>query len=51
MITTGVLLLILGIVTGIAPFWTIGILLVGAGAYVAFLGAKGQGVGGHRHYF
>jgi hypothetical protein len=51
MITTGVLFLIVGIVAGISPLWTIGILLLGAGLYVAFLGAKGQGIGGHRHYF
>jgi hypothetical protein len=50
-ITTGVLFLIVGILAGITPLWTIGILLPGAGLYVAFLGAKGQGVGGHRHYF
>jgi hypothetical protein len=51
MITTGVLFLIVGIVAGIAPLWTIGVLLLGTGLYLAYLGGKGHGVGGRRHYF
>jgi fatty acid desaturase len=50
-ITLGFILLVLGIVTGIAPLWTIGILLLGAGIYLAFLGTRGHEIGGRRHYF
>jgi hypothetical protein len=50
-ITSGIVLLIVGAGTGIAPLWTIGVLLLGAGLYLAYLGSKGQGVGGRRHYF
>lgn len=51
MITIGVILLVIGIVVGIAPLWTIGILLFGAGIYLAVLGSRGHEIGGRRHYF
>jgi hypothetical protein len=50
-ITIGVLLLAVGIAVGIAPLWTIGLLLLGAGGYLVFLDAKGRPIGGRRHYF
>ena len=51
MIILGIILLILGIVTGIAVLWPIGILLVVVGAVLWVLGAAGREVGGRRHYY
>ena len=51
MIIFGVLLLIIGFVTGIAILWTIGIIVVVIGAILALLGMAGHAVGGRRHYF
>ena len=51
MIILGVLLLIIGFVTGIAILWTIGIVVVIIGAVLWILGSLGHAVGGRRHYF
>jgi len=51
MIVLGIILLILGIVTGIAVLWPIGMLLVVVGAVLWLLGAAGREVGGRRHYY
>ena len=51
MIILGVILLIIGFVTGVAIIWTIGIIVVIAGAILALLGMAGHAVGGRRHYF
>ena len=51
MIILGVILLIIGFVTGIAIIWTIGIIVVVIGAILALLGMMGHAVAGHRHYF
>ena len=51
MIILGIILLILGIVTGIAVLWPIGMLLVVVGAILWLLGAAGREVGGRRHYY
>jgi hypothetical protein len=50
-IILGVILLIIGFVTGIAILWTIGIIVVIIGVILALLGAVGHAVGGRRHYF
>jgi hypothetical protein len=50
-IILGVILLIIGFVTGIAILWTIGIIVVIVGVILALLGATGHAVGGRRHYF
>jgi hypothetical protein len=50
-IILGVILLIIGFVTGIAIIWTIGIIVVVIGAILALLGMMGHAVAGHRHYF
>jgi hypothetical protein len=50
-IILGVILLIIGFVTGIAIIWTIGIIVVVIGAVLALLGMMGHAVAGHRHYF
>ena len=51
MIIIGILLLIIGFVTGIAILWTIGIVVVIIGLILALLGMAGHAVGGRRHYF
>ncbi|MET9149413.1 MULTISPECIES: DUF6131 family protein [unclassified Streptomyces] len=51
MILVGVILLIVGFVTGISILWTIGIVLAVIGAVLWILGAMGHAVAGHRHYW
>ncbi len=51
MIFLGVILLIIGFVTGIAIVWTIGMLLFVVGLVLWLLGAMGHAVGGRRHYY
>lgn len=51
MIVLGVILLIIGFVTGISILWTIGIVLVVIGLVLWVAGALGHAVGGRRHYF
>ncbi len=51
MITLGIVLLILGLLTGIAILWSIGVLLVVIGAILWILGAVGHQVGRRRHYY
>jgi hypothetical protein len=50
-IVLGVILLIVGFVTGIAILWTIGIILLVIGLILALLGTVGHAVGGRRHYW
>jgi Family of unknown function (DUF6131) len=50
-IILGVILLIIGFVTGIAILWSIGIIVLVVGLILALLGATGRMVGGRRHYF
>lgn len=51
MIIIGVILLIIGFITGIAVVWTIGIIALVIGLILALLGAIGHAVGGRRHYW
>jgi len=51
MIIAGVILLIIGFLTGIAIVWTIGIVVVVIGLILALLGMFGHAVGGRRHYW
>ncbi|MGH3255160.1 MAG: DUF6131 family protein [Streptosporangiaceae bacterium] len=51
MIVLGIILLIIGFVAKIAIIWTIGIVVVVAGAVLALLGMAGHAIGGRRHYF
>ncbi|MGW7446341.1 DUF6131 family protein [Kitasatospora sp. NPDC054795] len=51
MIVLGVILLIIGFVTGISILWTIGIVLVVIGLVLWVAGALGHAVGGRRHYY
>ncbi|MEK2492110.1 DUF6131 family protein [Kitasatospora purpeofusca] len=51
MIVLGVILLIIGFVTGISILWTVGIVLLLVGAVLWIAGALGHEVGGRRHYY
>jgi hypothetical protein len=47
----GLILLLIGFVTGIAILWTIGVIVLVVGLVLWILGATGRAVGGRRHYF
>lgn len=51
MITLGIVFLIIGLLTGIAILWSVGVLLVVIGAVLWILGAIGHEIGGRRHYY
>jgi hypothetical protein len=47
----GLILLLIGFVTGIAIVWTIGVILLIVGLALWILGAAGHAIGGRRHYY
>ncbi|MEL5960316.1 DUF6131 family protein [Streptomyces sp. NPDC047917] len=51
MIILGVILLVVGFVTGISILWTIGIILAVVGLILWILGGMGHAVAGRRHYW
>lgn len=51
MIVLGLVLLILGFVLAVPILWTLGIILVIAGAILAILGMGGREVAGRRHWY
>ena len=51
MIIIGIILLIIGFVTGIAILWTLGIIALVIGLILMLLGAVGHAVGPRRHYW
>ena len=51
MIIFGLVLLLIGFVTGIAVLWTIGMILLIVGVVLWVLGSMGHAVGGRRHYY
>lgn len=51
MLVLGIILLVIGFVTGISILWTIGIVLLVVGAVLWILGAAGHAVGGRKHYW
>jgi hypothetical protein len=51
MIVLGVVLLVIGFLTGISILWTLGILLILIGLVLAVVGSTGRAVGGRRHYY
>ncbi|MEU1011180.1 DUF6131 family protein [Streptomyces sp. NPDC088810] len=51
MIALGVILLIIGFITGISILWTIGVILLVVGAILWIMGAMGHAVAGRRHYW
>jgi membrane-bound ClpP family serine protease len=50
-ILLGILLLIIGFVTGVSFVWSLGVIVLVIGLVLWFLGAIGHAVGGRRHYF
>jgi Flp pilus assembly protein protease CpaA len=50
-IICGLILLLIGFVTGIAIVWTIGMIVLVVGLVLWLLGAMGHPIGGRRHYF
>jgi fatty-acid desaturase len=51
MIVVGLLLLLIGFLTGAQLIWTIGVILLIVGLVLWVLGSLGHAVGGRRHYF
>lgn len=51
MLILGIILLVVGFVTGISILWTIGIILAVIGAILWILGSVGHAVAGRRHYW
>jgi hypothetical protein len=51
MLLLGIVLLVIGFVTGISVLWTIGLILAAIGAVLWILGSMGRPVGGRRHYW
>jgi hypothetical protein len=51
MIVLGVILLVIGFLTGISLLWSIGIALVVIGAVLFLLGRTGTRVGGRAHWY
>ncbi|GAA2266453.1 MULTISPECIES: DUF6131 family protein [Kitasatospora] len=51
MIVLGIILLIIGFVTGLTILWSIGVILVFIGLILWVLGAVGHAVGGRSHYW
>ena len=51
MIIFGVILMLIGFLTGIAILWTIGLVVLIVGAILWLLGSMGRAVGGRRHYY
>jgi len=51
MIVLGLLLLIIGFITGVAILWTLGVISLVVGLVLWILGSLGHAIGGRRHYF
>lgn len=51
MLVVGLILLLIGFLTGISILWTIGIILLVVGAVLWVMGSVGHGVGGRAHYW
>ncbi|MFI8185685.1 DUF6131 family protein [Actinacidiphila glaucinigra] len=51
MIILGIILLIIGFLTGMSILWTLGVILVVIGLVLWVLGAMGHAVAGRRHYY
>jgi hypothetical protein len=47
----GIILGIIGFVSGIAVIWTIGMIMLVIGAILALLGTADHAIGGRRHYY
>jgi Flp pilus assembly protein protease CpaA len=47
----GLILLLIGFLTGIAVVWSVGMIVLVVGLVLWLLGAMGHAVGGRRHYY
>jgi Family of unknown function (DUF6131) len=50
-VTFGLILLVIGFLTGIAALWSIGMIVLVVGLIFWILGSLGHAVGGRRHYY
>jgi membrane-bound ClpP family serine protease len=50
-IILGIILLVIGLITGITILTWLGIILLVIGAILAIMGGMGRAVGGRRHYY
>jgi membrane-bound ClpP family serine protease len=50
-IILGIILLVIGLITGISILTWLGIILLVIGAILAIMGSMGRAVGGRRHYY
>ncbi|WAZ26239.1 hypothetical protein STRCI_007795 [Streptomyces cinnabarinus] len=51
MLLIGIVLLVIGFVTGISVLWTIGLILAIIGGVMWVMGSMGRPVAGRRHYW
>ncbi|MDT0392132.1 MULTISPECIES: DUF6131 family protein [Streptomyces] len=51
MLLLGIILLVIGLITGISILWTIGLILAVVGGVLWILGSTGRAVAGRRHYW
>ena len=51
MIIFGVILMLIGLLAGIAILWSIGLIVLVIGIVLWILGSMGRAVGGRRHYY
>jgi hypothetical protein len=51
MISVGVILMLLGLLTGVAFFWSAGLVLLVVGLILLVLGSTGRRVGPRAHYW
>lgn len=51
MIVLGLILLLIGFLTGISIIWTIGIVLIVIGVILFLLGSTGRAVGGRKYWY
>lgn len=51
MIVLGLILLLVGFLTGVSIVWTIGIVVLVIGVVLALIGATGRAVGGRRYWY
>jgi hypothetical protein len=51
MVTLGVVLLVIGFITGIPIVWALGMIVLVVGLVLWLLGSLGHKIGGRRHYY
>ena len=51
MIIFGLILMLIGFVSGVPVLWTIGLVVLVVGIALWILGSMGHAVGGRRHYY